>query len=131
MLPETSIDQYWPNNAVQAFNKLYDKVIKTGGEERPIADLHLLQEKAKTKLEATAKAAEAALKADAAEKAHPLVSEFPDRVERVHNGNFYVRTKYGDPIVPALKKISAQWNPTEKVWTVPTSKESDLREILS
>lgn len=48
----------------------------------------------------------------------------------VEGRRLYIKTQYGDPCVPALKKLGAHWEPQTKRWWISTSKREDVEEII-
>lgn len=61
---------------------------------------------------------------------HPLIDAHPSRITRVRNGQFQVKTTYGEPFVQELKKLGATWNRDDRRWEVPVKKEAELRQLL-
>lgn len=42
----------------------------------------------------------------------------------------WIKTQYGEPVVPKLKSIGARWDPKEKLWWVGASKRDDVEKLI-
>ena len=48
----------------------------------------------------------------------------------VEGRRVYIQTRYGDPCVPALKRLGAHWEPQTKRWWLTSAKQAEVEAAI-